>query len=67
MDGGEQDVEHDRLMAGGGQGGDDVGADEPGSSGDEYAHARDATESGEPGGLRGARRKTFVMTGKTPT
>lgn len=42
--GGQQGVEDDGLVPAVLEGGDDVGADEPGPSGDEYAHAGEATQ-----------------------
>lgn len=41
MGGGQQGVEDDRFVAAGGEGGNDVGSDEAGAAGDEYAHGSD--------------------------
>ncbi|GAA4919324.1 hypothetical protein GCM10023237_44810 [Streptomyces coeruleoprunus] len=49
MGGGQQGVQDDGLVAPGGQGVDDVRADEPGSSGDEYAHTATLGRRGGPG------------------
>lgn len=57
----EQGVEDDGLVSVGREGGDDVGADEPGPSGDEYANAPDATQCGVCGGSPTRARKTSVI------
>ena len=44
----EQRVEQDRLVAVGGEPVRDVGPDEPGAAGDQYAHRADASRSVAP-------------------
>lgn len=59
--GGQQGVEHDGVVPAVHESGDDVGADEPGPSGDEYAHARDVTENRSSRGSPTPGRKTSVI------
>ncbi|GHB60788.1 hypothetical protein GCM10010347_33550 [Streptomyces cirratus] len=60
MGGRQQGIQDHGVVPAPTQGGDDVRADEPGSSGDEYAHAPDATESAAPPAPAARRRKGSV-------
>ncbi len=62
MGGGQQGVQHHRLVPLGRQCGDDVRADEPGSSCDEYAHGAHATESGPAPVVPAPGREASVVT-----